>query len=393
MAVKVPLTGSVSQEKRRGVIGQGVDWSSIPIGERFNPYEYITQDDYRNTQRGQAAYAEDLARLQYLADLAQQDWQNAYNEARVADERSYNEKLTADDREYNSYANQVALMKQAGLNPDLLGVSAGSSQTPTSGTNSSASGSDVSTNPMSGIMTNGQIAGNVVSIIGSVAQTALSLYTGNLSATGISIANLASSIGALGGALDTFDSTQGSYFSNIIDSSPLSASNKRKIKKFYQSYVGTPRFETSKYGASAENILADFNYKKVSSNPYIIGDSDFNLDGVIDIDDWSSVWKPVFKAEYDNMVDTLKFDKESRNFQRRNYFSESSNLDYLDSMRYPLLQVAKNMKSRAEKGDYFYSYALMVLHERIERLYNSHNKNGWRQNAKEEVKSFANMFF
>lgn len=377
---------------RRGVINE-VDWSSVPQGERFNPYSYISQDNYKNTRRGQAAYAEDLARLQYLADLAQQDWQNAYNEARVADERAYNEKIIAEDREYNSYANQVALMKQAGLNPDLLGVSPGTSQTPTSGTNSSASGSDVSTNPLSGIMTNGQVAGDVVSLIGSVAQTAMSLFTGSLSATGISIANLASSIGTLGGALDTFDSSQGSYFSNIIDSSPLSSSNKRKIKRFYQSYVGTPRFETSKYTSTSENILAESNFKKVSSNPYIIGDKDFNLDGVIDIDDWSSVWQPVFKAEYDDLVDTLKFNKDTRNFNRRNYFSESNNLDYLDSMRYPLLRVAKNMKYRAENGNYFYSYALMVLHERLERLYNSHNKQGWLQNAKDDVKSFANMIF
>lgn len=345
---------------RRGVINE-VDWSSVPKGERFNPYDYITQDNYRNTRRGHASYAEDLARLQYLADLAQQDWQNAYNEARVADERAYNEKLTADDREYNSYANQVALMKQAGLNPDLLGVSLGTSQTPTSGTNSSASGSDVSTNPLSGIMTNGQVAGNVVSIIGSVAQTAMSLYTGGLSAVGLGISNASQALSMIGNAVSTFDNSQGLSMSDIINSSPLSSRMKRKLTNSYGSYFASPRDKSNYhvFGSNAKNNEASWFFSRI--NP-LYNPEDSNKDGIISESDWSEVWKPIFDAEFALMKKGLSNKSKSYDVESSSLDLQKSENDYMLALKEPFREVIDNMYRKYKQGNDFWGYALSAFY-------------------------------
>lgn len=386
MSVKVPLSGSSdNKEHRKGVYGDGVDWSSIPSGNRFNPYDFITQDDYRNTQRGHAAYTEDLSRLQYLADLAQQDWQNAYNEARVADERAYQEKITADnraynermiaeDREYNSYANQVALMRQAGLNPDLLGVSPGNSQTPIAsgqsvGSNSSASGSDVKTNPISGIMTNGQLAGNVVSIIGSIASTAMSIASGPASIAGLGLSNLSSAVSSISNLMNLGETLGGAELSTLFETLPFSAGLKRKLKRFYDSQSSSPRFNNGNLKFEREYLHTKNDFHKDYINP-LINPLDYDEDGKQTTKDWQYVWQPLFEAEYSLMQSTINRDINKTDYENNQYKFLNDNIDVQKTLFKAVKQVGQRMNQKYQETNSMFWGASMAL------LYNSLYGNG-----------------
>lgn len=324
----------------------GPDFSSIPSGERFNPYDYISQDDYRGTKRGQAAYQEDLARLQYLADLAQQDWQNAYNEARVAD-----------DREYNSFANQAQLMRDAGLNPDLLGVSPGTSQSAPS-----VDGSDVKTNPMAGMPTNLQTAGNIVSIIGSVAQTAMSLYSGGLSIIGQSLNNAASLFSVVNSAYGTTDNVVGTALdAGLASAFPLSRSMRKRLERFYNQENRTERSNSKRFRLFADKMSNEKDYYTKKLNP-LEYPRDYDNDDFISESDWSYVWEPIFQKQaeiLENQLDASSKRSET-DVDRADY--ESSELETVSALREPFKEVVKRMKDKYDEGSDFWGYALSALY-------------------------------
>lgn len=356
------MSVDVSSSKRGYRSGySGPDFGSIPEGERFNPYDYISIDDYKSTKRGKAAYEEDLARLQYLADLAQQDWQNSYNEARIADERAYAEKVTADDREYNSYANQVALMREAGLNPDLLGVSQGSSQTPVSGTNSSASGSDVKTNPMSGMPTNMQTAGNIVSMIGSVAQLAAGLYSGGLSAVGATLSNAATGVDLISKIIGSSDDWQGVSVSNVISGLPLSRSRRKSLNRIYDSVFGSPRHERGSNKFWTDYKTTEAEYEKSRINP-LLNPSDSDGDGIISTKDWSYIWEPIFDAQFDIMNKELSSRKTDLLLDSKRFSQEESELDYMAALKGPMRETLSRIKQKYDEGNEFYGFLLTAIY-------------------------------
>ena len=110
----------------------------------INPYELLQKDYYKNSVLGQRAYEQDLNML--LAIQAQQ--QASYDEF------------------YNSEEQQALRQREAGLNPDLLGVE--SQAAPQTGA--------ITDSPVDGLPTSGQTAmdvvGSVASIIGSMASLA-----------------------------------------------------------------------------------------------------------------------------------------------------------------------------------------------------------------------------
>lgn len=359
----------------------GASKPTAPTDGRFNPYDYINQSSYKTNDRGQAQYAEDLAGLQYLAEMSQQDWQNAYNEARVADERAYQEKITADnraynermiaeDREYNSYANQVKLMREAGLNPDLLGVSPGTSQTPiasgqATGTNSSAGGPNVSTNPMQGVRSPLERAGNLVSVIGSIAQTAMSVSSGALSLEGIGLSNLSSAVSSVSSLMDIGDSFSGSNVSDLFSTLPVSRSMQRKLKRFYDSQSSSPRFSKSNIDFNRSMLHSTNNYNKDLVNP-MVNPLDYDGDGLQTTKDWNYVWQPLFEAEYDLLQAQLSSETKKSDYESAKYDFESSGLDVQKTMRQALFSVAKRMNSKyKETNNMFWGASLALLYNSI----------------------------
>lgn len=347
------MPNSIENKKGYKSNYSGVPWDSIPTDERFNPYDYISQDNYKSTKRGQAAYAEDLARLQYLADLRQQDWQNAYNEAQLAD-----------SREYNSYANQVALMREAGLNPDLLGVSAGSSSPLNSSSGPSASGG---INPMSGMPTAGETAGSIISIIGTVAQVAAGLFTGGLSAVGTTLANASAGVSLLGNVIGSSDDFAGSDVASIISSLPLSSGQRKKLDKVYRSVFGSARSQdaNNKFWTKYKQNESEFMKSQIS--PFYNPD-DSNSDGIIDVRDWSAVWEPLFDAQFENMKKELSSKSSELDYSKKHYEFESDEDSILSSFKAPLLEVVQNMKKRYDDGDQFYGYALTVVYALLKKF-------------------------
>lgn len=323
----------------------GVDFSSIPEEGRINPYDYISQDNYYSTKRGQAAYAEDLAQLQYLADLRQQDWQNAYNEAQLAD-----------SREYNSYENQANLMREAGLNPDLLGVSSGSSSPL-----SSASGPSGGANPMQGMPTLGETTGNIISIIGTVAQVASGLFTGGLSAIGATLSNASAGVDLIGKIVGAAGDWNGLNVPSVVSSLPVSRSQRKKLNKIYSSVFGSPVQEDGNYRFWTKYRQNYAEHQKSLISPFLNPD-DYNGDGIIEVQDWSYVWEPIFEAQFDIMKKELSSRESDLDLDSKRFSKEESDLDYMAALKEPFRDVIQRMKAKYDDGNDFWGYALSVLY-------------------------------
>lgn len=122
--------------------GVNLDYIYDPVGsvtsrdQIIDPYALVDINNYRKTRAGKAQYAADLAQAQRYAEMqeaAYQEW-------------------------YNSPEQQVIRDREAGLNPDI-------SESPGS---QAADVQMQQTNPMEGIMTNGEVATQAVSGIASL---------------------------------------------------------------------------------------------------------------------------------------------------------------------------------------------------------------------------------
>lgn len=352
----------------------GPDFDSIPKGERFNPYDYIDFTDYRNTANGQKAYAEDLAQLQYLADLQMQDWQNAYNEAQLADAR-----------EYDSPANQVALMRQAGLNPDLLGVSGGSSTPLSSSGGPSASSLP---NPIQGIPTNLDKAGSIISIIGSVANIAASMYTGGLSSVGATLSNASAGVSLIDNIINSSDNFAGSDVNSIISSLPLSRGQRKKLDKIHKSVFGSPRSESSNNRFWTKYKVDNAEFMKSLISPFL-NPSDHDGNGIIDADDWSYVWQPLFEAQFDIMEKELSSRSTDLSLDQKRYSKEESDLDYMNALKEPFRDVISRIKKKYDDGNEFWGYALSVLYAILSNSFSFSSSSSSNQYGEKSSLSFG----
>lgn len=268
--------GNYSPQFMRGLEEQ----FGIPSDGIFNPYDYISQKNYKMNRRGQASYTEDLARLTYAADLRQQEFQN----------------------EYNSYENQVRLMREAGLNPDLLGVQTSGASSP---------GPSAGANPMSGIPTNLQQATNVVGIISNVASLVTSMLQGGLGISNAFRQQLSGDMSLMTQAMSMmYDYGMKGY--NAFTALP------NRVRKRIFGIEGRANDNIS-IGAQAESnrlvtSLFNSNFDRYSKqfNPYYAG-KDFNIDGFINLDEWSKVWKPL--ADYASSAIAGEFEVKSKTIQ------------------------------------------------------------------------------
>lgn len=342
--------------------------SNLPSG-RFNPYEYIDYSDYTVGRIGNATYEEDLAMLKYYAELAQQDWQNDYNEAMLADERAYNERMlanerayneriTKEEREYNSPANQVALMRAAGLNPDLMGTDFISgngipSPNPSNPVSKPSVGLSAPGDNVSGGATAGSNhVSNIVSLIGAVAETAMSMTNGAVSLQGLGMRNLSNSVGALdtivNSALWNWENEPNIGY--ILNSAPIPENRKNKIRKLYEGVKGShKRFIQGNRGLIESNE-SQKDLELYSRNPYNIVPND-----PAEYDAWSKMWQPLIDKQVDIMKRTLDVEKENLDFD---YMEKQ----FQKELREPFRKVIDDMSQKYHSGSEFYGWALSALY-------------------------------
>lgn len=288
----------------------GFDESS----SEFNPYDVIDQGMYRNTERGKMAYQEDLAKLLYLAQINQENRMN----------------------EYNSPSEQVKRMREAGINPDLAGVDNVPAQNV----------AGYQGNPMEGTKSTLDNVTDIFGLITSASSMAMSMVSGFSSISMDKISKFSSALGAGDALFGLFDnailSDNGNnpvFFADYLPS--LSRSQRKQLKRAYNSYVSSTKGDTSVNKALAEYARSQGEFNKETMNPFNSSSED-----VI-----AEVWKPYIdamaeyavkelkgksaKADYDASYYSSEFGQDSQNFekQQREMFRQ---------FKQPLADVMKN---------------------------------------------------
>lgn len=335
------------------------DVGDIPSSGLFNPYDYIDSNDYLNTAIGNRNYQHDLASLQYIAAMRQQEFVN----------------------EYNSPANQARLMREAGLNPDLLGLD---------GVSDSSSIDDPSFSGAN-VPTRSQEIMNIFSVVSSTFSMASSLMTGGLQMfSGLAdldaknISNVASLLG-LGkdyasmsqpvsldyGSSDILDD---SIESSIISEPnlPLSRRNHGRLKRLWNSISNSPQVSGNFWGSSREAEEARQETAKVISSPY-------NAD---DFNEMVECFRPVTKAISDNLLSSLDLDSKKLKYDNQYYDTAlendlaqvSAGSDYaarklsqdqdimMSNLKRPLQSLIQNLDKKASDGKNWANFALISLY-------------------------------
>lgn len=335
------------------------DESLIPDSGIFNPFEVLEPGLYGTGAKGQREYEHDLALLQYLADLRQQEFTN----------------------EYNSPANQVRLMREAGLNPDLHGLEGVSDSS--SVQSPGFTGADIPS-PLENFT-------NVFSIVSTTFSLATSLMTGGLSMfSGLAdidaknISNVSSLLGLgqqLAGMSQPVSPVVGS--SDIMGDSiispvlsepnlALNPRNMRALRRMWSSISGSPQATRDFWSTSKEAEEARQETAKLVSSPYSA--DDFN--------EMVECFRPVTKAIADNLLSSLRVDSKKIQFDD-DYYNNANNLglgsisassDYasralardqdtmMNQMKRPLQSLIKNLDQKASEGKNWANFALISLY-------------------------------
>lgn len=241
---------------------------SAPKDSDFNPYDYIDQSYYKNNARGRMAYQEDLAKLLYMAQINQEERMN----------------------EYNSPEEQAKRMREAGLNPDLLGVSG----------EPAANVAGYQGNPMDGTQSTMQ---NVSDIFGIVSST-INIVSSIASGVG-SIFNSSSVIDTMNSAVSLFENMPTSLdVPSFINNSLLSRRQKRKINALHNSYTNSLHGSTRGYNEQTDNMIAKGTFYKYFNNPlYNQGIFDDYQEEQLA---FARVWQPLIDAENELLLNELK---------------------------------------------------------------------------------------
>lgn len=343
------------------------DESQIPSSGIINPFEVIEPSAYGMNRKGQREYQHDLAQLQYLADLRQQEFQN----------------------QYNSPANQARLMRDAGLNPDLLGIDGVAQSQNVDSPN--FSGAD--------IPTNGEVAMNVFSVVSSTFSLASSLMTGGLSmfsgladidaknidnvsrllGLGTDVAGMVAPLGSAVGSSDIMnDSIVASYSSGSV--LPLNARNRRRLKSLNGVIRNSPQANAKFWQSSEEAEQARQDTAKLVSSPYTA--DDFN--------EMVECFRPVTKAIADNLLSSLNLDSKKLKYEDQYYTTAndqslgaiSAGADYasrylaksqdtmMQEMKRPLQSLIKNLDAKAKEGKNWANFALISLYTALSATIN-----------------------
>lgn len=295
----------------------------------MNPYDYISQADYKNTERGRMQYQEDLGKLLYLAQINQENRMN----------------------EYNSPSNQVKRMREAGLNPDLQGVE----NVPATNV------AGYQGNPLDGTQSALGVTGDVLGIVSGVTN-----IVGTIMSAGTQIFNPNNVLGMASEAVSLFESMPSNMnVSEFINSSNLSYRQKSRLKGFYKSYMNSYRAQSRNRHELIDNALSEVDFLKAFHNPYTsVG---FMQGFEKQSKEFSKIWQPIIDAENEYMLKKLDRDiksadydrytrnaytgfrdtvdtNESINFQRETESFERSKRELWQHLRGPVNETLKELK-------------------------------------------------
>lgn len=335
---------------------RGASAPTAPESGIFNPMDYINQSDYRLTRRGQAQYQEDLAQLQYLADMRQQEFQLNYQDP----------------------ASEVERMRKAGLNPDLLGLSGATAPAGPSGTQGANLGS---------LPNNLQQTQSVFGIIQNVMSMTSNFVGGALNLSNMFLSNMSNEANTLYSLIGVQDIA--SYRNIDLGKLPLSRRLRRKLDRVpFSSRVG---------GIQNNKGVTDFydsstSYMESKAKHFAhVYDKRFNPSGEVDdkgfpyggtLEEWADVWKPLANFAYNSFghnqaaqYGKAKSDDEYYNTTKdgisigghradaeiSGYNETKAQNDFLSDLRGPLRQSASKLKELSDKGNNWATFALIAL--------------------------------
>ena len=283
--------------------------SSVPTDEDFNPYDFIDQSHYKNTDRGRMAYQEDLAKLLYMAQINQEDRMN----------------------EYNSPTEQAKRMREAGINPDLNGVE----------NHGATNVAGYQGNPMDGTQSTLQNVSDVVGTISSVTGMVSSLMSGMSTISMNGMQKFASAIGAgesLFRLFDNSDSSEG-FLADYLPG--LSRSQKKMISDAEVSYRNSERGQYHSRKNMLDKVVTGGELSRYLMDPKYSED----------IEEYSKAWQPYIDALSEFAVEELKGKTARSKYDQSFYSSDSGESDrsYQNStqqmfkqFKEPLIKVMQN---------------------------------------------------
>lgn len=323
---------------------------SAPKDSDFNPYDYIDQSFYKNNARGRMAYQEDLAKLLYMAQINQEERMN----------------------EYNSPEEQAKRMREAGLNPDLLGVSG----------EPAANVAGYQGNPMDGTQTTLQNTADIFGIMSSVTSMATGLASGALDFLSFPAKSTTDAVNLADAAFSFFGDNKGfsqmssGEFGLSVDSLPLRQSQKRKLKSMYQSYRGTPQSSLDSFSFDTDRMKTRGEHASYFFNPRYNNEHGTDLNYAEEMQLYEKAWKPYLDALENNAIQKLKGDTAKseydqgyygfssgvaqRGFQESTQRFEETQREFYNTLRGPLIQVIKNFRDLDFKSN-LGTYASAVL--------------------------------
>lgn len=310
------------------------------------------------TKEDEARMSLDMARAQTLAELEIMNYQN----------------------QYNSPSAQAQRLREAGINPDLVGVDSNQS----ADASASMGSSPVGSNPI-------DIAGSIMNVVQTTFSMASGLMTGALSmfsgladidaknisnvkellGLGTSLAGMVAPLGNATGSSDIMNDTiSGSYSSSSV--APLNSRNLRKLKKLSGVIRNSPQANAQFWSSSKEAEDARQETAKLVSSPYSADDFNEMVD----------CFRPVTKAIADNLLSSLRVDSKKLKFDD-DYYNNANNIglgsisassDYasralardqdtmMNQMKRPLQSLIKNLDQKASEGKNWANFALISLY-------------------------------
>lgn len=347
--------------------------TSIPDEGRFNPYDYLNLDTYKQNRRGQALYAQDLAQLQYLAELRQQQYMEDYQDP------------SAD----------VSRQRDAGLNPDLLGLSG----------QSAPGGPTTNINPRAGEANNLDQTKSVFSIIGTTADIALSMMSGGVELSSMLKKNFQQDIDSLNSLYSLIDARPGAYsytypyrvadYGSSMGNLPFSRSTRKKLEKFHANYFSSDYGYGKRYEARAQTMKRVGDAFSILTNP-LYAPLGYGNRLELTPEDWIEVWKPLSDYAYRTSMNELKSKNliSQQALEKNQYRSDvdyslqeaktevseldarsatadltKNNAKMIDELREPMRKVVQNLQKNSKKGKSWAEFALIALSAVLPKIF------------------------
>lgn len=326
----------------------------------MNPFDVIDSDNYGIFDK--RAYQHDLQEAQYAAELQMMMYQN----------------------EYNSPTAQAQRQREAGINPDLAGVSGESAAGMQGNANPANITAEDPTSTMLGLVpTVMSLITGLSSGIFGVSQGVQQLEAGKLDNLRKSL-GLIQPAGDMIGALNADSSVGGDgqmQFSALADVDTFLKKVPRRYRKtlgqYLTNYVGSPQYMSGIYDRLAGRNQSKGNYAKTEVDPTMSGD----------VTDIMETMRPLQEAEFEVAKIVLgnektKGEKMSAYWMNRDLgaSAETENAqdaankgqaEIMDVIRAGALKTVKQLEKAMDDGKWWASTALSALYAAMQGLVNT----------------------